>query len=103
MQRQYSTTWSIADPITAARLNNFNQDLDDIFKRLSNEDLDISYNADGTIASIVDNENTVTINFDWQLWLDPQVLYIQEVGATTKHKVTFNANGYVSNITVVPV
>lgn len=31
MPRQNSTTWNVTDPITALRLNNFNEDLDDIY------------------------------------------------------------------------
>jgi hypothetical protein len=44
MQRQNSTNWNIADPITAERLNDFNLDLDLLFKEISSENLSFTYN-----------------------------------------------------------
>jgi len=32
MPRQNSSTWNIADPITSTRLNDINQDIDDIYE-----------------------------------------------------------------------
>lgn len=65
MQRENSTNWNIADPITAARLNDINADFDAIFKELSAEDLSFTYDIDGRCTQIVDNENTITLNIDW--------------------------------------
>lgn len=94
MQRQNSTNWNIADPITAERLNDFNLDLDLLFKEISSENLSFTYNLAWRCTQIVDNENSITLNIDWSEFdvVSPNTpkLFLQKVGDTKKRTITYN-------------
>lgn len=78
MQRENSTNWSVDEALSAARMQDFNEDLDRIFERLSNENLSLTYNIQGQLTQIVDSENSVTINVDWTDWeAETPKIYVQ--------------------------
>ncbi len=93
-----SANWNIADPITAARLNDFNVDLATLFKELSNENCSFTYDIQGQLTQIVDTENSVTVNIDWTDFNatspDSPKLYFQKVGDPKKWTLTYNAAWY---------
>lgn len=97
-----ATDWSVGNPVTATHLNQFNTDLTTIFQELSNENLNLTYDVQGNLTQVVDNENSITINISWvdynaSLPALPK-LYIQKLGDPKKWTVSYDANGYISTI-----
>ena len=95
-----STTWSVGNAVTAAKLNDFNTDLTTIFKELSNENLSLTYDVQGRCTQVVDSENSITINIDWSQYDNSTnaKLFIQKVGDPKKWTVSYDGSGYVSSI-----
>ena len=99
MQRTNTTTWNVADPITAARLNWINADLDKLFAEISNDNVTLTYDIQGQLSQIVDNENSITINIDWSQWnSNPTKLFFQKVWDPKKFTVSYSSAGYPSTI-----
>ena len=99
MQRQNSTNWNIAEPITAARLNDFNEDLGVLFKELSNEDLSFTYNIQWQLTQLVDNENSITLNISWVDWeAETPKLYITRVWDTKRWTITYNTAWFIASV-----
>ena len=103
MTYQYDRAWanrSVSDQITAARLQAMNTDLDALFKRFDPRDLSMTYNISWQLTQIVDNQNSITVNFDWT---DREAtipkIYIQEVGDPGMFTVTYDSrNGPLQSI-----
>ena len=103
MQSQHIANWNPGDPITSDRLNDINEEFSEIFKRISNEDLSLTYNISGQLETIVDNENSITINIDWSEWdNDPAKLFFHRVGDTLKYQILYDNDGYLDTITQIP-
>lgn len=99
MQRTNSTNWSVGDQISATRLQDFNEDLDRLFAELSNDNLTLTYDIQGQLSQIVDNENSVTINIDWTQWNSTTVkLLIQKAGDPKIWTITYDTNGFPASI-----
>lgn len=94
-----SVAWVAGDPVTAAHLNQFGSDLSTLFAELSNENLTFTYDVYGQISTIVDSENSITINFDWsQISATLPKLYIQKAGDPKKWTVSYDSSGIIQTI-----
>ena len=99
MQRQNSLNWAISDQITADRLQDFNEDLDSLFSKVSNDNLLCTYNILWQLEQLTDNENNITINVDWTDYEnDPWTLSIQEVWDLKKYLITYDSVWYIASI-----
>jgi len=83
-------------------MNLLNADLETLFDELSNENLSLTYDTQGQLTQVVDNENSITINISWvdfnaSLPALPK-LYIQKAGDPKKWTISYDANGYISGI-----
>lgn len=69
------------------------EDLDALFKRLDPRGLSFTYNISNQLTQIVDNINSITINYDWTDFTDPVIpkIYIQEAGDPLKFTVSYTA------------
>ena len=97
-QRVNSQDRAGGDVITAERLQDINEDLDALFKRLDSRNLTINYTLVGGasfVSQIIDNINTITINFDYSDFLNsPGSFTIQEVGDPLKYTIEYSIQGY---------
>lgn len=93
------TAYVVGDPLTATRLNKTNADIFSIFLEIAGENLSLSYDIQGQLSQVIDNENSRTYNLDWTAFADsvPKI-YIQRAGDPKKHTITYDANGYPSSI-----
>lgn len=99
MPYQYGRVWanrSVADQITATRLQAMNQDLDALFKRLDSRNLSFTYNIQNQLTQVVDNQNSITVDLDRSDWNDPTTpkIYIQEQGDAQLFTVTYTWPGW---------
>jgi len=96
---EHSNNWSVADAITAERLQDINQELDELFKRMDSRNLSISLDIQNRVTQVVDNTNSITLNID-RAWAssDPQFFTIQEVWDTSKFTITYWNGDYLSSI-----
>jgi phosphoglycerate-specific signal transduction histidine kinase len=88
--RALSANRSVNDQITALRLQNFNEELDWLFRRLDSRNLSLTYDSQWRLTTIIDNINSITVTISWVDFnaLIPK-LYIQETWDTNKFTVTY--------------
>lgn len=99
MQRTNSTNWSVGDQVSAARLQDFNEDLDALFAELSNENVAVTYDWLGQLTQIVDSDNWITINLTWTDFAAAiPKLYVQKVGDPKKYTITYSWSWYIQSI-----
>ncbi len=97
--RTESTNRSVGDTITSARLQDVNQELDELFTRIDDRNLTLTYDVDRRLTQIVDNTNAITVNIDRsEIALTPRKLYIQEVWNLSKFTITYSSSGVPSTI-----
>lgn len=102
MQKQ-TPTWVVGNPLTAAKLNVMNADLETLFDEISSENISASYDAQGRCTQIVDNENSITVNIDWSDFdvSSPAIpkLYLQKAGDPKKWTISYSSTtGMVTSI-----
>lgn len=90
-ERSNSTNRSVGDAITSVRMQNFNQELDDLFERMDSRDIITSYDVLWRLIQATDNINVITINIDRsdRNATIPKI-YIQEQGDTNKFTITYS-------------
>ena len=69
-------------------MQEINEDLDSLFKRLDDRNLSFTYDSQSQLTQIVDDENTITVNISWIDWGSDK-LYIQEDGDQKKFTITY--------------
>lgn len=97
-----SANRSVWDQLTATHIQDMSEDLDALFKRLDPRDLSFTYNISNQLTQIVDNINSITINYDRTDFADPVTpkIYIQEVWDPKIFTVSYVApNWPISTIT----
>lgn len=90
-ERSNSTNRSVGDAITGARMQDFNQELDDLFERMDSRDIDTSYDVQWRLIQVVDNINLITVDIDRsdRNATIPKI-YIQEQWDTNKFTITYS-------------
>ena len=82
------STW---DTLSSERLNNINEDLDLLFERLDDRNLNLSYDINDQLTQIIDTNNSITIDID-RSEFDNDKLYIQEQWDAKKYTIIYNWN-----------
>lgn len=89
-ERTQSLGWSVADQITAPRLQDINDELDSLFTRLDDRNLSLTYDVQGRLTQIIDNTNAIIVNISRvDIVLNPPKIYIQEVWDPNRYTIQY--------------
>ena len=94
INRENSSNRASGDTISWVRLQDLNEDLDSIFKRMDDRNIALTYNWSWQCTQIVDNSNSITVNITWtDFWVSPYRLYIQEAWDPKKYTIQYSSWG----------